>query len=120
MIGIGVFLGASAEQWRETRHHHDVATASLRNFRREVADNRSTVAHVRTYHIALGSGTRDFLEADGAPTLTALFAATHWHGAVPAALKHTAWDPIPRPRHHSAWRSANTPNLSQVCADRRP
>jgi hypothetical protein len=92
MIGVGVFLGASAEQWRETRHHRELATASLRNFRREVADNRSLVAAVRGYHTALGADAHTFIEAKGPHTLQAFFHATQWHGVAPVEFKHTAWD----------------------------
>jgi hypothetical protein len=92
MIGVGVFLGASAEQWRETRHHRDLATASLRNFRREVADNRAEVAQGRAYHLALGEGAEQFLQSTGPHTLTAFFRSMHWKGIVPAEFKHTAWD----------------------------
>jgi hypothetical protein len=87
MIVVGVFLGASAEQWRETRHHHDLATASLRNLRSEVADNRATVAHVRAYHLALGGDAWKFVQGTGPRTLQAFFRSTHWHGVAPVEFK---------------------------------
>jgi hypothetical protein len=93
MIVIGVFLGASAEQLRETRHHHELATASLRNFRREVATNRARVAEKRDYHIALGKGVTTFINAPGKPTLQRLMQTSHFTGGFrPIDFDHTAWD----------------------------
>lgn len=93
MIVIGVFLGASAEQLRETRHHHELATASLRNLRQEVAVNRARVAEKREYHMALGQGVASFVNSPGKPTLQRLLQLSHFNsGIAQIEFDHTAWD----------------------------
>jgi hypothetical protein len=92
MIGVGVFLGASAEQWRETRHHRELATASLRNFRREIADNRAQVASLRSYHTALGESTGKFIEAKVRTRSRHSFTPRTGMASLPVEFKHTAWD----------------------------
>jgi hypothetical protein len=92
MIVVGVFLGASAEQWRETRHHHDLATASLRNFRREIAANRANIAEFKDYHVAMRKGANEFIESKGPHTLGDLAKLTHFAGMKTVTFEHTAWD----------------------------
>ena len=61
LISIGVFLGMVGEQWRETRAHHELAAASLRNFRAEIVANRTALADVRAYHEGLRPHLNAFL-----------------------------------------------------------
>ena len=92
MIGVGVFLGATAEQWRDTRHHRALVTASLQNFHREMLANRGRIQARREYHEALGKGVLGFMSSDGPPTLQRLLTAAKFRGMQPVDLEHTAWD----------------------------
>jgi hypothetical protein len=92
MIGIGVFLGASAEQWRDARHERELARASLMNFRREVSDNRRRIAVVRSYHTDLATNTATFLNGSRPHSLQNFITTVHYRGMVTADLEHTAWD----------------------------
>src|SRR5262245_2876788 len=55
LISVGVFLGLAGEQWRESSRRHELAEASLRNFRAEIALNRRAVADVKDYHVSLSN-----------------------------------------------------------------
>ena len=92
MIVTGVFLGLMAEQWREGRHEQSLAQASLRNFRAEIALNRTQIERVRTYHDSLEGNLLKFSDAKGLHTFTAFRTDTHFHGVRPVNLEHTAWD----------------------------
>jgi hypothetical protein len=92
MIGIGVFLGASAEQWRDSRHQETLARASLQNFRHEIANNRAQIAAVRVYHDSLGNNTLAFLNTEGPRGLREFMQSVRYHGMTPPELEHTAWD----------------------------
>ena len=92
MIGVGVFLGASAEQWRDSRHQADLARASLENFRHEITSNRARIAQVRSYHSDLSENTLVFINSDGPRGLREFMQGLHYHGMTPPELEHTAWD----------------------------
>ena len=53
MIGVGVFLGLTGEQWRETRHQRELAQQALRRFKVEIEANRTAVTKVEDYHAKL-------------------------------------------------------------------
>ncbi|HVX39444.1 MAG TPA: hypothetical protein VHB25_07710 [Gemmatimonadaceae bacterium] len=92
MIFVGVFLGAMAEQWREARQHHELALASLRNFRQEVAANRDKLLGVRDYHITLAANVNDIANQPTNPTFKEFFRKTRYQGMEPVIFDHTAWD----------------------------
>src|SRR6185369_13782051 len=50
LISAGVFLGLAGEQWREHRHHQELAAASLRRFQGEFRANRTEVLRVKDRH----------------------------------------------------------------------
>src|SRR6188472_1917957 len=50
LISAGVFLGLAGEQWRENRHHHELAAASLLRFQAEFRANRTEVLRVKDRH----------------------------------------------------------------------
>jgi hypothetical protein len=51
LITTGVFLGLAGEQWRESRHHHELADTALRRFRDEFRGNRGEVLRVHDRHV---------------------------------------------------------------------
>jgi len=50
LISAGVFLGLAGEQWRENRHHQELAAASLLRFQAEFRANRAEVLRVKDRH----------------------------------------------------------------------
>lgn len=50
LIATGVSLGLAGEQWRENRHHRELAEASLHRFRAEFVANRGEVLRVKGRH----------------------------------------------------------------------
>jgi hypothetical protein len=50
LISAGVFLGLAGEQWRENRHHQELAAASLLRFQAEFLANRAEVLRVKDRH----------------------------------------------------------------------
>lgn len=90
LISSGVFLGLAGEQWRESRHEHQLAQAALRRFQTEIAANRKAVAANDGYHATLKSDLSAWLKADARtrPTLT-----LHMDRSLaPVFFEHSAWD----------------------------
>lgn len=92
MIVVGVFLGLAAEQWREGRHEHEVALASLRNFRTEIVTNQAQITGVRSYHQGLARNLQKFTEESGSHTLQRFLKDVQFQGMRTVDLEHTAWD----------------------------
>jgi hypothetical protein len=92
MIVVGVFLGLAAEQWREGRHEHELALASLRNFRAEIIANQAQIAEVRPYHEALAQNLRNFTQEKTPHTLSRFMTDVRFQGMRTVTLEHTAWD----------------------------
>jgi len=97
MIMIGVFLGATAEQLRESRHEHTLAVASLQNFRREVNDNQQRILRVQSHHdslrLAMGQLLADrFRGSSRPPSLSDIRTRARFRGIEPVDFDHTAWD----------------------------
>jgi hypothetical protein len=90
LIGTGVFLGLMGDEWRERAQHRDVAEASLRRFRTEIAANRKALAAVTDYHAT----TRKRLEAFFASSQpkTAAHFDVPFQGLGPVFFEQTAWD----------------------------
>jgi hypothetical protein len=88
LIGLGVFLGLAGEQWRESAHQRELATASLRRFRAETARNRDAVAAVRNKHEAGLKAIEDYLAVDDRTRRNLAFSAS----TDPAFLEYAAWD----------------------------
>lgn len=89
LISVGVFLGLMGEQWRESRHHHELAEQALRRFRTEIEANRKAVVDVKDYHVALQKQLTAYLAAKpdarrGTPV--------RMLGIRPAGIEQTAWD----------------------------
>jgi hypothetical protein len=92
MIVVGVFLGLAAEQWREGRHEHELALASLRNFRAEVVTNQAEITRVRSYHEALARNLQKFTEEKTPHTFRRFMTDVQFQGTRTVNLEHTAWD----------------------------
>jgi hypothetical protein len=92
MIVVGVFLGLAAEQWREGRHEHDLALASLRNFRTEIITNQGQIKRVRAYHQALAQNLQNFTQEKGPHTFRRFLTDVQFRGMETVQLEHTAWD----------------------------
>jgi len=70
LIGTGVFLGLMGEQWRESRHHRELAESALHRFRTEIEANRKAVADPKDR------------------TTNSI----HMRGVRPAFIEQTAWE----------------------------
>ena len=92
MIVVGVFLGLAAEQWREGRHEHDLALASLRNFREEIITNQAQLTRVRSYHEALARNLQSFTEEKAPHTFRRFLVDVKFQGMRTVTLERTAWD----------------------------
>jgi hypothetical protein len=92
MIVVGVFLGLMAEQWREGRHEHALALASLENFRTEIKTNQMQVTAVRAYHTALAANMGKFMNSKGPHGLKDMMEQTKFRGTSTVDFEHTAWD----------------------------
>jgi hypothetical protein len=88
-ISIGVFLALMGEQWRESRHDRELALASLRGFRSEIAGNQKAVAAVKDYHVDLLASLRAYLAAD---PKSRRIDSVRIVGLQPVFFERTAWD----------------------------
>jgi hypothetical protein len=88
LIGLGVFLGLAGEQWREAAHQRELAAASLRRFRAEIASNRDAVASVRATHEAGSQAIRAYLAVDERSRRNLVLPTS----TSPAFLEYAAWD----------------------------
>jgi hypothetical protein len=89
MIALGVFLGLAGEQWRETRHHRELAEQSLRAFKTEITANRRAVAAVKDYHADRLKELRAYFDAKPADRKNVSIHLTK--SANPAYVERTAW-----------------------------
>ncbi len=89
MIGVGVFLGLAGEQWREDRHHRELAESSLHRFRAEITNNRKAVSDVLEYHANLLKSLQAYLSKDHK---TRNSADVHIQGLRFVSFEQTAWD----------------------------
>jgi hypothetical protein len=89
LISTGVFLGLMGEQWREHAQHRELAEASLRRFRTEIATNGKTVAGVKDYHVTTKKSLDAYFAADAK---TRQINDVRINGLQPVFFEHTAWD----------------------------
>jgi hypothetical protein len=96
LIGVAVFLGLQADQWREDRDHRATVRATLLNFRTEVAQNRAEVLARLPYHRALADSMSSGLRR---PTATIdevmsrfRFDGKPFRGMSSVDFARTAWD----------------------------
>jgi hypothetical protein len=66
LITTGVSLGLAGEQWRENRHHQELAHISLERFRSEFQANRKAVALVVEDHRAELNGLVTYMRENNA------------------------------------------------------
>lgn len=87
LVGFGVFLAMTADQWRTDRQHQEQARAALRRFKAEIEANKSAVEKVADYHVRMRRDIAAYLNP-------ATRAATNLHveGVMPVLFEHTAWD----------------------------
>ncbi len=90
LISVGVFLGLLGDQWRENSEHRDMARASLRRFRAEIAANRKALADQLDYHAAKRRELDAFFSRSG-PKTAATF-NVQFAGLGPVFFEQTAWD----------------------------
>src|SRR5258705_9159528 len=88
LIATGVFLGLAGEQWRESARHREMAEASLRRFKSEIAANRKAVAAVKDYHVTMKKRLEAYFAADAR---TRPGVEVNLRGVEPASFEHTAW-----------------------------
>jgi hypothetical protein len=88
LIALGVFLGLAGEQWRESAHQRELATASLRRFRVEIAKNRDAVLAVRDKHEAGLKAIQEYLAVDERARRNLVLPTS----TSPAFLEYAAWD----------------------------
>jgi hypothetical protein len=89
LVSIGVFLALMGDQWRENAHNRELAAASLRRFRTEVAANQKAVAAVKDYHAELLRSLRAYLAADAAARQDIV---VRIQGLQPVFFEDTAWN----------------------------
>jgi hypothetical protein len=89
LIATGVFLGLAGEQWRESARHREMAEASLRRFRSEIATNRKAVAAVKDYHVTMKKRLAAYFAADAKARPGV---EVNLRGIEPVSFEHTAWD----------------------------
>jgi hypothetical protein len=86
-IGVGVFLGMAADQWRTDRQHREQARAALERFKSEIELNRGAVEKVKDYHAETRTRIAAYLDPK-----TRNQTELHLSGIQPAVLEQTAWD----------------------------
>jgi hypothetical protein len=89
LLSVGVFLALMGDQWRENAHNRELAAASLRRFRTEVAANRKAVAAVKDYHVTLLKSLQTYLDADPAARKDIV---VRIQGLQPVFFEDTAWN----------------------------
>jgi hypothetical protein len=89
LISVGVFLGLAGEQWREHRHHQQLAESSLRDFRSEIMTNRKAIEDVKEYHATLLKSLKEYLAKDHKSRNTA---EVRINGLRFVSFDQTAWD----------------------------
>lgn len=89
LIAVGVFLGLAGEQWREHRHHQELAESSLRDFRSEIKTNRKAIEDVKDYHATLLKSLKGYLAKDHKSRNTV---DVQINGLRFVSFEQTAWD----------------------------
>jgi hypothetical protein len=92
LTALGVYLGLRADQWRDDQERSELARATLRNFRRELAINRTEVARMQPYHDRVARALRPFVQRGGTVTLSQLVEEGGFDGTKPVEFTTTAWD----------------------------
>jgi hypothetical protein len=90
LIGVAVFLGMAADQWRTDRQHQQQARDALVRFRTEIATNKTAVASVKDYHTRIRQEAAAYLDA--APKSRDRVTLKIDRGIGPVHFEHTAWD----------------------------
>ena len=86
LIGIAVFLGMAADQWRTERQHRADARAALQRFRNEIATNQAAVLKVRDYHVRMREAIIGYLDPKTRAATT-----LKMEGIMPVQFEQTAW-----------------------------
>jgi hypothetical protein len=87
LVGVGVFLGMAADQWRTDRQHQATAIESLRRFKVEIENNRVSVANVKDYHVTMRADIIKHLDPKQRGGMK-----FHFNSIQPASFERTAWD----------------------------
>jgi len=87
LVGIGVFLGMAADQWRTDQQQRAEAREALRRFKVEIENNRAAVANVAGYHVTTRGEIIKYLDPKLRET-----AHLRLQGVQPVLFEHTAWD----------------------------
>ena len=90
LIGIAVFAGMAADQWRTDRQHREQARDALQRLKTELTTNRAAVAAIKDYHARIQREIGAYLEA--APAQRNRVALNIDRGMAPVNFQHTAWD----------------------------
>lgn len=90
LIGVAVFLGMAADQWRTDRQHRAQAQDALARFRTEITANKAAVADTRDYHLRIREEIGNYFSA--APDARKTVTMNVNRGIAPANFEHTAWD----------------------------
>jgi hypothetical protein len=88
LVGVGVFLGMAADQWRTDQQHKTEAIEALRRFKVELENNRAAVANVKDYHVTLRGEIIKYLD----PKVDRKTVSLRMSGIQPVTFEHTAWD----------------------------
>lgn len=87
LVGMGVFLGMAADQWRTDRQHQAEALEALRRFKVEIENNPAAVTNVKDYHATMRLAIIKYLNPK-----TRADVSLRMQGIMPVSFEHTAWD----------------------------
>ena len=88
LIGIAVFLGMAADQWRSDRQERAASREALQRIKIEIQKNQHEVQRVRDYHVRLRDAIVGYLD----PKTRAATTLRITEGVNPAKFDRTAWD----------------------------
>jgi hypothetical protein len=90
LIGVAVFLGMAADQWRTDRQHREQARAALVRLKTEIESNKAAVAATIDYHVRIRKEVTTYLDTDAAVRKRATLNINR--GIWPVNFEHAAWD----------------------------
>lgn len=90
LIGLAVFIGIAADQWREDRQRGLDARATLVRLKTEMQNNQRAVAASKDYHVRIQGEIRRYLNVDAKQRKTVELKIDR--GIWPVNFEHRAWD----------------------------
>jgi len=92
LIGIAVFLGLLADEWRDGQQHNEMAKRALVDFREEILANKGMVERVVKYHVEMRDRLEEFIKANGPKDAAAFRTMVRFDGTKPVIYERSAWE----------------------------